>query len=258
MKKGHIFILFLIIFITPLIILTADKSNDNPKDPNFSEEVSDPLPDFGNESLEKAITYHLLTQKDFSWQTTPGSKNFCVIKNLDPEKELFPLYVWARCSEYIIRDGRLKELSGSSIPVKIDYPNELSYYDIDKFSHEIPRDGSDYSKDIKGIFSDNAQESISSIQQRIADINNELELKALKWFSADNVVGADNLWEKAKLHLKNCNVEEVFQAHSQRVVLHLKNGEEMEAFEPQIDDIIEVAQNPKIIEKCGRITIATE
>ncbi len=258
MKKGYIFILFLIIFITPLIILTTDKADNNPKPSETSEEISAPISDFNNEKLEEAVTDYLATQKEFSWQTASGSKNFCVITNLDPDKELFPLYVWARCSEYIIRDNKLTELSGSSLPAKIDYPNELSFYDLERFSHKIPRDGSYYSKDIKEIFSKKAQESISNIQNNITKINNKLEIKALKWFSSDNVVGADNLWEIAKFYLKNCKVEKVFQGHNQVVTLELKSGEEVKAFEPHIDDVIDVAQGPKIVEKCGEITIATE
>lgn len=48
--------------------------------------------------------------------------------------------------------GELKELSGASLPIKIDYPNELSYYDLAKFSFEAPGDGSLYDKDVKRIF----------------------------------------------------------------------------------------------------------
>jgi len=98
------------------------------------------LSNFGNDQIEKAITNYLLTQKLFSWKTKDDSHNFCVVENLKPDNELFPLYVWAYCGEYIIQDGELKALSGSSGPKKINYPNELSFYNLSKFSYEVARD----------------------------------------------------------------------------------------------------------------------
>ena len=133
---------------------------------------------FGNDQVEKAITDYLLTQKYFSWKTTTDSCNFCVIENLNPTEDgLFPLYVWVRCGEFILQNGELKELSGSSGPAKIDYPNELSYYDISKMSHEAPRDGSLYSKDIKTIFPLNVQRRIADFNG--ANLNKKIESVAL-------------------------------------------------------------------------------
>ena len=122
--------------------------------------------DFGNTQIEKAITDYLLTQKHFSWKTTIDSYNFCAVENLRPENELFPLYVWAYCGEYVIQDGGLKILSGSSGPVKIDYPNALSFYDLDRFFYEVPRDGTYYSEDIKKIFPENLQQRIFNFDRR--------------------------------------------------------------------------------------------
>ena len=215
---------------------------------------------FSNNQKEEAITNYLLTQKDFSWTTTIGSKNFCVIENLlDQENNLFPYYVWARCGEFIIRDGMLKELSGSSGPVKIDYPNELSFYDLSRFSHDSPGDGSQYTEDVKRIFPEQVQTRIFNFQQDgIDEVNRKIEMAAVEWFSSDQVIGADNLWEIAKLAIKNCEVEQGFQAHSRLVRLTLKNGQILTAIEPKIDDIFTFAEDPKVIETCGKIRIATE
>jgi len=129
---------------------------------------------FANDQVEKAITDYLLTQKYFSWKTTTDSRNFCVIENLNPTEEgLFPLYVWARCGEFVLQNGKLKELSGVSVPAKIDYPNELSFYDLSKFSYEVPRDGSFYSKEIKTIFPLNVQKVIFAFD--IANLNKKIE-----------------------------------------------------------------------------------
>lgn len=120
---------------------------------------------FGNKYVEKAITDYLLTQERFSWKTQDGSRNLCVIQNLS-EKELFPLYVWAHCIEYVVEDGKARELSGSSGPVKINYPNELSYYDLSRFSYEAPGDGSRYSEDIKSIFPEDIQRKIFDFDRK--------------------------------------------------------------------------------------------
>ena len=129
---------------------------------------------FGNDYIEKSITDYLLTQEYFSWKTTADSHNFCVIENLNPtEARLFPLYVWARCEEFVLQDGKLKELSGKSAPVKINYPNHLSFYDINKFSYEAPRAGSLYLEDIKTIFPLNVQKIILDFDS--SNINNKIE-----------------------------------------------------------------------------------
>jgi membrane-bound inhibitor of C-type lysozyme len=106
----------------------------------------------GNEQLDRAVLDFLLSRHELSWQTDAGGKNFCVFQNMAPENELFPHYLWVRCGEYMMEDGQLTELSGTSVPIKLDYPNELSYFDQDKFSLSIPRDGSLYDEDVKVIF----------------------------------------------------------------------------------------------------------
>ena len=130
-------------------------------------EIDEPTFTLGNDHLDKAVQDYLLSQEYFSWKTVDGSRNFCVFENLDSEKELFPFYLWVRCSEFIIQDNELKELSGMSGPVKIDYPNELSFYDLERFSHTVPRDGSLYSEDITGIFPSNLQKCIENFDSRI-------------------------------------------------------------------------------------------
>lgn len=116
--------------------------------------------EFGNGQIEKAITNYLLTQEPFSWKTKNESFNVCAIENLDSDKELFPLYIWVYCGEYIIENGEPKAVSGSSGPIKINYPNELSFYDLNKFTYEAPGDGTIYSENIKKIFPEDIQQKI--------------------------------------------------------------------------------------------------
>ena len=124
-------------------------------------------------SRNDAVIDYIKTQNDFVWLTEDDGQKFCVYENLNPENVLFPMYLWVRCSEYVVRDGELEEASGSYIPAKIDYPNELSYYDITKFSHTIPGSGSDYGKDIQKIFPKNVQVNLSN--HNIELLNSQLE-----------------------------------------------------------------------------------
>ncbi len=140
---------------------------------------------FGHYQVEKAIMDYFLAQKYFSWKTTTDSRNFCVIENLNPTEDgLFPLYVWVRCGEFVAQNGELRELSGSSGPAKINYPNLLSYYDISKMSHEAPRDGSLYPKDIKTIFPLNVQNRIADFDSK--NINSRIEAIAVDWLKTEN------------------------------------------------------------------------
>lgn len=116
--------------------------------PAVNEQVSG----FANPQLAKAVVDYLLTQKYFSWKTSDTGRNFCVAINLGQTDGIFPLYVWARCGEYVLENGQVKEISGTSVPVKINYPNELSYYDTTKFTHEVARDGTYNGIDTERIF----------------------------------------------------------------------------------------------------------
>lgn len=206
-----------------------------------------------NESLknhqEKAIISYLLTQKDFSWQNHEDSHRFCSIENLGPKKELFPFYFWVFCGEYIIQDGQLKNLSGASLPAKINYPNELSFYNLSLFFHEIPLDGFDWEKSVKEIFPKEVQKEITNFRKegRVKEIIEKNEDQA--WI---NILA----WEEIKSAIKNCQVEKVFQAHSKRVVATLKSGEELIAVEPKIDEIMSLVEHA--VPQCGEILMGTE
>jgi hypothetical protein len=201
--------------------------------------------DFGNDQIEKAITEYLLAQNHFSWKIRDDSINFCAIENLEKENELFPLSVWAYCGEYIIENEELKTISGSSGPVKINYPNELSFYDLNKFSYEAPRDGAYYTEDIKRIFSKKAQEKIFGFDRKPI-------IKKIETMALDNIKS----WELIKSAIENCDVEKVFQTHSGEVTIELKNGDELTAIEPKIDDIMKIVQ--LATPACGEIIMGTE
>ncbi len=207
---------------------------------------------FGNSQVGKAIADYLETQSAFAWKTRDGSHNFCVVENLDPERELFPIYVWARCGEFAKENGSLAEVSGISLPVKVDYPNELSYYNPARFSHEIPGNGAAYEEDIRRIFPENLQSQILGYDA--AMLSAELNAQAPAWFEAK--IENDEAWLAIKTAIAECRVESTMQAHSLEVSADLKDGTRLQATEPEIDDIINLVIAAQ--SRCGSIPMATE
>jgi len=203
---------------------------------------------FDNPYIEPAIVEYLLTQKAFSWETEKDSHRFCVIENLDPEEPLFPFYLWVLCKEFKIENNELKLLSGSSLPAKIDYSNELSFYDINRFSYEIPGDGSQYTEDVKRIFPEKVQERIINFPF----IEIKKMIQRIETIAFSNILN----WESIKKAVSDCEVKEVFQSHSRSIKVKLKNGEELTATEPKIDDIMKIVEESE--NKCGKILMGTE
>jgi hypothetical protein len=194
---------------------------------------------------EKAIEQYLLNKEYFSWKNRDDSHTFCVIENLKPDQELFPLYIWSYCGEYVIENNNLVTVSGSSVPVKIDYPNELSYYDINKFSYEVPRDGADYSKDIKRIFP-------SDVQQKIFDHDVDELIAKAENYAFTNIYN----WNLITQAISECKIESVMQTHALEVTATFQNGEEITTREPKIDDVFDIINQHK--NKCGEIIMMTE
>ena len=63
-------------------------------------------------------------------------------------------------------------------------------------------------------------------------------------------------WDEAVQAIADCEVEQVFQAHSLAVNLELKDGRELITAEPRIDDVIDAVNAAE--PECGRIPIGTE
>ncbi|MDD5752952.1 MAG: hypothetical protein PHI45_02630 [Candidatus Pacebacteria bacterium] len=200
---------------------------------------------FGNDQIEKAIIRYLLTEKYFSWRNRDDSHVFCVIENLKPDQELFPLYIWAYCGEYIIQDNGLKTISGFSGPAKINYPNELSYYDLSKFSYEVPGDGADYTKDVKKKFPEDVQQKI--FNHDAGDLVERAENYAF--------INISN-WNLIKQAVADCKIKSTMQTHSLEVTATFKDGKTITAQEPGIDDIFDIINQYK--DKCGEIIMGTE
>jgi hypothetical protein len=66
----------------------------------------------------------------------------------------------------------------------------------------------------------------------------------------------EDMWGEVVRAIENCEVEAVFQAHSRDVSITYKDGRELQAVEPTIDDIIDIAVSAE--PNCGAIIMATE
>ena len=220
----------------------SEKQKENSLENFISEEDLSFHSGFNNEQLAYALESYFLER--FSWKTQEGSWRRCTVKNLEPENKLFPFSVWVYCVEYLIEDNQWQELSGFSGPVKVNYPDELSFYDISRFSHLAPRDGSYYAEDIKNIFSEEAQNNLTQVDvSTMEKINRQLVYK--------NHLA----WENMKDAIRKCQVEQVFQAHSLQVEATLKDGTKIRAIEPKIDEIMHLVTESKCIEQ---VKMATE
>lgn len=72
----------------------------------------------------------------------------------------------------------------------------------------------------------------------------------------NNGAVVDSAWLKVKSAIEACNVKEVMQAHSKQVSVELKDGTNIKAYEPNIDDIINFTTSLK--NKCGDVIMVTE
>ncbi|MFH0845991.1 MAG: hypothetical protein V1851_01150 [Patescibacteria group bacterium] len=163
MFKKIIYLLLIIVGIGFLILLWQyfDFYNFKPEQEILLSEQNEK--NNLNPQLKKTIEDYLVTLDDLAWQTEDETSNICVFENLDSDNELFPLSLWVYCVEYRIDEsGEIEKFSGVSLPLLLDYPNELSFYDLEKFTFKIPRDGAFYGADIREIFSENIQEKILS------------------------------------------------------------------------------------------------
>ena len=63
-------------------------------------------------------------------------------------------------------------------------------------------------------------------------------------------------WEDAKALILRGEVRQVMQLHSLKVTLYLRNGQQLDTVEPQIDEVIKVVRQCGA--RCADVMIATE
>lgn len=93
------------------------------------------------------------------------------------------------------------------------------------------------------------------IVEAIGEMTNENSLIPSKVY-VTKATNKEISWVEAEQLVVGCQVERVGQTHARAVTIVLKNGDWLETTEPNLDDIIDIAQAAE--EKCGEIEIATE
>lgn len=210
----------------------------------------------GNPSLDGAIREYLLSQEEFVRNIEEEGVSFCHFQNLNENNQLFPYELVAVCSEFELNNGLRNVSYGIPFIIKIDYPSELSYYDISLMTHETPQgimegevsDGKNFVADMERIFSQKAKENAENINVRALNLG--LREQALEHFYTDMD------WQNVMTAIMQCEVDSAWQAHSREVSVDLKDGTKLYAVEPKIDDIIDIAREAS--PECGNIRIGTE
>lgn len=186
MKFKFIFIIIIALVLIGFVSYKNQKSSETENNSSSTENLSsgetDLKPVLGNHAVDSAVRDFLISQEEFAWTTAENSKHICVFQNLDASRNLFPYYIWVRCGEFAVVDGKIQEMSGISIPAKIDYPNELSFFDLKKFTFEIPRDGSLYMEDINIIFPEYMRNNLNFDSSRV---NKAIKIEAEKYFGVE-------------------------------------------------------------------------
>ena len=121
----------------------------------------------------------------------------------------------------------------------------MSYYDLNKFSYEVPGSGTDYAKDIERIFPDD-------VQQKIFDHKIEGLIVKAENFAFNNI----SAWNSIEQAIGDCEVKSVWQTHVLEVTATFKDDRVVTAQEPEIDDIFDIINQYN--DKCGEILMATE
>jgi len=116
------------------------------------------------------------------------------------------------------------------------------------------------------MYCENSQEldftgALSEVDKFMFDEDGNLIL-LLKFDSGSIILNDKNSeynsqkWELIKQAISECRVKDGGQAHSREVIVKLKNGEEIKAFSPQIDNIFHIAKEAE--DECGQIMLWTE
>lgn len=171
-KEKIIYIILFIILLSIIFLLFFPKSSKQIETTknltNQIKNLSENKELINVNTVRPKIEKYLLSQKDFSWQTTENSHSFCSFTPLNKVNEV-PLYIWVRCSEFKVKNNKLIEKSGISVPVKIT-KNEK-----DNYSHWIPRDGADYQKDLEKEFPAEVLSNIKELRELyLVNLNYEL------------------------------------------------------------------------------------
>lgn len=121
--------------------------------------------DLKEEEIKLAIMDYLIEkgdaeQKHYDNEKTFASMRVYLIHEKEREKH-YDIYAWVLEGKYYIEDGEIKQDSGSSIPYKFVVKNIDGKFSVTDL--RIPRDGSNYSVDMKNIFPNSVRNDMNEV-----------------------------------------------------------------------------------------------
>ena len=123
---------------------------------------------------EKVIETYL---NDKVMRSNFGGPIFSEFEILDTDKTSGKIYIWALI-EQCFKDGtEIAVGSGMSVPLVLKVKHEQNSFTIT--SHSIPRDGADYTNDVKKMFPENIHDKIFEYPSKHIDqLQKQLKIKA--------------------------------------------------------------------------------
>ncbi len=140
--------------------------------------------DLKEEEIKLAITDYLIQKGDSEPKHNDSEKTFVSMRiYLIEEKEKdkhYNIYAWVLDEKYYLENDEIKQDSSSSIPYKFVVKSVDGKFSVT--DSRIPRDGSDYSVDMKNIFPRSVRNDMDevhtdgTIEKLIMDIQKQLNL----------------------------------------------------------------------------------
>jgi hypothetical protein len=140
MTKKRVFSLVLIFIIIGIAIGAYSVTREQPEAP---QQLAQPIfQEYTDAQLEEIIARERFASANF------GGKTFVSFKRIGEELQNLDhiIYMWVLAQEYYKANGELKEGSGTSMPIVMHISGSGTTKIV------VPRDGADYSKDVRKLF----------------------------------------------------------------------------------------------------------
>ncbi len=233
MKKSKIILgtLLGIIILIALICITIKNYQKDPKKDQLAQTVNPVV-------LSEPVLNDLVGPR-WSWERTVVNEDE-IIFSRTPDAFILTF----------TEDGRLDgstDCNGFSSPYEKD-DNKLSFglFTSTEMYCENSKEGI-FKKSLAEVeefsFSEDGKLILKSATSSIVFVNKESDQN-------------EKNWNRIKQEVADCNIKDGGQAHSREVTVTLKNGDELKAYSPKIDNIFDIVGNAK--EKCGEVILWTE
>lgn len=139
--------------------------------------------------------------------------------------------------------------------------------DCNGFSTQYEKDGNNIKFDLFAstqMYCENSQEeifkkSLAEVEEFSFDENGKLILSSgtssIIFVDKDSLQNKNN-WDLIKQAITDCNIQGAGQTHDRKVRVTLKNGDQLQAYSPKIDNIFDIVNDVK--DKCGKVMLWTE